>query len=587
MRNVLKLGVVGALAVLAAISPADAKQSGTPAIHSAKAVKVAAPGIPNPCAYQDIDIGKYGLKPFQEAPVIHSGDDHVLRTELDVRYTDPSTTMIAGCPVKLRTYNGVLVGPTLRIKPGDTMEITFKNDLPGDSKPCHKAAPARMAMAGMAMIPAPTVYNVTNLHTHGLHVSPSGNSDNVLLEICPTETQHFKIDVPKDHPPGTFWYHSHVHGSTALQVSSGMAGAIIIEGGLDDVPEIKAAKEKTFLLQQITYDETGVLENYSNFGPGGWAATKRSVTVNGQIAPLFTMQPGEMQRWRFIHGGVRESLLLYVATDNGAGGGALNEVATDGNALGRIDTWSGPLEMEPGYRSDVLFKAPQLPAGQTSVRYYIFSTPIVGARSLSFRADRRNPEAFTAALNTVQPRGVIAAIDVQGTPMNMPLPGAAELAPLAPYQPIKDSELTGDPQTVSFSIERLDCSGPGPCQPCPPGKNCNNVAFMVDHYQYPMAPVRKLKLGTASQWTIEVDPNSLAPEHPFHIHVNPFEMVRVGPDSADETVWKDTLLVHQTTPLKYRLLRSRYTEFDGKFVLHCHILDHEDGGMMQEVDIVN
>jgi len=187
----------------------------------------------------------------------------------------------------------------------------------------------------------------------------------------------------------------------------------------------------------------------------------------------------------------------------------------------------------------------------------------------------------------VQPRGVIAAIDVQGTPMNMPLPGAAELAPLAPYQPIKDSELTGDPQTVSFSIERLDCSGPGPCQPCPPGKNCNNVAFMVDHYQYPMAPVRKLKLGTASQWTIEVDPNSLAPEHPFHIHVNPFEMVRVGPDSADETVWKDTLLVHQTTPLKYRLLRSRYTEFDGKFVLHCHILDHEDGGMMQEVDIVN
>jgi len=588
MRDVLKHGVVGTLVALATIGSANAKQSATPAVHHAKAVKATAPGIANPCAYQGIDIDKYGLKPFQDAPVIHSGDDHVLRAELDVRYTDPSTATIAGCPVKLRTYNGVLVGPTLRIKPGDTMEITLKNDLPGDSTPCHKAAPKHMAITEMAMVPAPAVYSVTNLHTHGLHVSPSGSSDNVFLEICPTETQHFEIHVPKDHPPGTFWYHSHVHGSTALQVSSGMAGALIIEGGLDDVAEIKAAKEKTFLLQQITYDETGTLENYNNFGPGGWAATKRSVTVNGQIAPLFTMAPGEVQRWRFIHGGVRESLLLYVANDNGAGGGALNEIATDGNALGRIDSWRTPLEMEPGYRSDVLFKAPQLPAGQSSVRYYIFSTPIVGTRSLSFRAIPGNPAAFTAALNTVQPRGVIAAIDVQGTPVDMPLPNAAELAPLAPYQPIKDSELTGDPQSVSFSIQSMDCSGAGPCQTCPPGKKCA-ISFMVDHYQYPVGPVRKLTLGKASQWTLEVDDASLAPEHPFHIHVNPFEMLRAGPDGSDETVWKDTLLVHQAKdmPLKYRLVRSRYTDFDGKFVLHCHILDHEDGGMMQEVDIVN
>src|SRR3569832_915810 len=136
--------------------------------------------------------------------------------------------------------------------------------------------------------------------------------------------------------------------------------------------------EKTLLVQLLSYVESGRVVNYSNFGPGGWAATKRSVTVFGLFVPLFTMAPGEVQRWRFIHGGVRESLLLYVATDNGAGGGALNEIATDGNALGRIDSWKTPLEMEPGYRSDVLFKAPQLPAGQTSVRYYIFSTPIVG-----------------------------------------------------------------------------------------------------------------------------------------------------------------------------------------------------------------
>jgi len=560
-------------------APAAKPHKAPMAMPMAAAVPPAAPSNPA-CAYQDIDIQKYGLQPFADAPVIRAGTDHILTATLSIAYTDPVTTSIAGCGVHLRTYDGKLIGPTLRVTRGDTMKITVRNDLPPSKDAKGNPIPCPMAHSNMVH-----PLDVTNLHTHGLHVSPSGNSDNVFLEICPGKSLDYAITIPPDHPFGTFWYHAHVHGSTAVQVSSGMEGALIVEGGLDDVPEIKAAKERIFLLQQISYDQQGEIESLAQFSPGSWADSKRSVTVNGQIAPVVTMEPGAVERWRFIHGGVRETLPLFVQ-----GGGPLNEIATDGNTLGRIDAWTRPLELDPGYRSDVLFKAPMLPAGKTSARYYLLSAPLSGLQLLQARLPAPGlkrkggalfAEAFTAALNEVQPTGVIAVIDVAGPPNDMPMPTNAELAPLAPFQPITDAELTGTPQSMTFSIEQADCSGKGPCKPCPSG-TCP-VQFMVDRDPYGQGLVRQLKLGTASQWTLAVATTSLALTHPFHIHVNPFEMTRPGPDGQPETVWKDTILVHAGSPI---LMRSRYTDFDGEFVLHCHILDHEDQGMMQAVEIV-
>ena len=93
--------------------------------------------------------------------------------------------------------------------------------------------------------------NTTNLHTHGLHISPSNSSDNVLLKIEPGGRFQYRFDIPDDHQPGTFWYHAYVHGSTALQVANGMGGALIIEGGLDTLQAISAARERLFMFQQM------------------------------------------------------------------------------------------------------------------------------------------------------------------------------------------------------------------------------------------------------------------------------------------------------------------------------------------------
>jgi FtsP/CotA-like multicopper oxidase with cupredoxin domain len=529
--------------------------------------------VANPCT-EKLDYKVNGLKAFQNPTPIESVGTTLTAT-LDIHYTDPATTKIGNCGLTLRSYNGGIVGPTLVVSPGDLMKITVKNNLtPNPNCKSNDGSVHEMEMMG-----PPEIYDVTNLHTHGLHVSPGDNpngthQDNVFVTICPGTTAEYEIHIPANHPPGTFWYHAHVHGSTALQVSSTMEGAIIVKGGLDNVPQIKAAPDQIFVLQQISYNQDGKIVD-ANEMYDDWERTGENTMVNGQFVPLIRMHEGEIQRWRLIHAGVDQS--LYMNTT----GGPLYEIATDGNALGRIDTWHKNLELEPGYRSDVLFKAPMAPG-----RYYLFTGAVSAAKSLLFL---KYPGALKTGDIKGTPAKYIVAINVDNVVHDMPLPTEAQLKPLAPYKPITRNELTGAPQKVEFAAENAICQGTGPCRPCTPkgddDPDCTNK-FMVDWFVYPNGPTRQLKLNTASSWTISIPPSSEAQGHPFHVHVNPFELVRQGPNGRDETVWKDTLMIREGAPLKYRVLLSRYEDYTGAFVLHCHILPHEDKGMMQTVEIV-
>lgn len=149
---------------------------------------------------------------------------HTVSLNLKVNYSDhtiynPNTGN--NDHVHLRTYNDCLVGPTITLKPGERFLLNVENDLPTNDASC----PATLTDHN-----DPNCFNSGNIHTHGLHVSPTGNSDNVLLSIPPGTSFPYQYDLLDDHPSGTFWYHSHRHGSTALSVSSGMVGALIVEG---------------------------------------------------------------------------------------------------------------------------------------------------------------------------------------------------------------------------------------------------------------------------------------------------------------------------------------------------------------------
>ena len=154
-------------------------------------------------------------------------------------------------------YNGLACGPTIRVRRGSTLRIHLKNDLKGG-----EAGPGNVGKGASPSDQAekPHGLDVTNLHTHGLHVSPADPSDNIFLCRKPQEEKDFVYQIPADHPSGTFWYHPHKHAAVAYQLSNGVAGALIVEGtkndgihDLDDIPEIAEAKERIFVFQLYNF----------------------------------------------------------------------------------------------------------------------------------------------------------------------------------------------------------------------------------------------------------------------------------------------------------------------------------------------
>ena len=434
---------------------------------------------------------------------------------LDVK---KAANKIADCDVNLRSYNGHLVGNTLRVRRGETLRVWVVNNLENNPPPSAQANPN---------IP-PHMPNTTNFDSHGLHVDPNGISDNVLRLMPPKgqdtedKSQYAKynirnvgkgeypviIDIPDDHPTGTFWYHAHVHGSTAMQVSSGMAGALIvldnpaIPGGTPSLasnPDIGAAKDQIMVLQQTAYDEQGVIDDYVTLetSPSWWAASNRRTTINGQIAPVIKMRPGEVQRWRLIHGGVNEAININL---EGSEKIQLQEIATDGLASGRCDTWDY-VTLYPGYRSDVLIKAPTTPG-----TYMLVDAVTSNTQSL---------------LGGEEQREVLATLEVAGAVNDMKLP--CQPGELAKYKAMKDvtaeEQSRAVQQPVSFGFQQATTTEP----------RFGRVDTGDGPQIYdPDAPALELFKGDVGQWILNTG------SHPFHIHVNAFQTTRPAPAGSTE-----------------------------------------------------
>ena len=524
------------------------------------------------------------------------------------------------------------VAPTIVTRPGDTVRVSLNNEL----QPEPNCKPSD--------INTPHCFNSTNLHSHGLWVSPSGNSDNVLITIRPKVAFEYEYNIPATHPAGTFWYHPHLHGSTALQVSSGMAGALIIRGERPPTPvatgdidtllrndDGSAYRERLVLLQQVAYacrenpddptspikknadgtwacgeNDIGTIENYDQLGFGVWGPSGRYTSINGQIMPRFTgAVAGRVERWRNVHAGIRDSVnLQFVRMSPSADPLSLRtlkshaqwisqnctgeplaqfEIASDGLTHAKAIQRTATL-LQPGYRSDLLMVFPE--AGE----YCVIDGNLAAGSSVSGEAESRrllgtvvvgagepvsgDPQAWlqsrlVASAERWMPDDVKARV-ITG------LRDGLGLASFVPHATITTQELTPDSgQHVEFSIAG--------------GK------FMVNGVAYKPDEARDLILGQVEEWTL----TSKSGGHPFHIHVNPFEVSRIIQDATQKDVslpgsgdpdyagtkgiWKDTLFVKQGYTL---YVRTRYQRYIGEYVLHCHILDHEDQGMMQNVRVL-
>jgi FtsP/CotA-like multicopper oxidase with cupredoxin domain len=555
------------------------------------------------------------------------------------------------------------IAPLIYMKPGQTVRITLKNDL-APEKDCtnHENKP--------------NCFNSTNLHTHGLWVSPAGNSDNVLLNIEPMTRFQYEYNVPEDHPAGTFWYHPHVHGSTAVQVGSGMAGALIIEG--DRLPIVTSDLQvdttgdidtllapfapkvvrgeihdyaEVLLFQQIPYacfdkgnqiktanpgdkqnpgrwvcgeKDIGKVENFKQqLGFTKWAASGRYTSINGDVQPTIAMQAGRVYRWRLIDAGVHEPIGLTITRlrtdaqlpkkptplqeeeylkEHCEKGQVVNqfEIATDGLTRGQIVKRATNL-LQPGYRSDVLFAFP------SEGTYCLYdaatrTTPVPGVSP-------QGPKllgwvSVTAGPGKPLPKGKpFFAGPVEEEKFIKEALKAAARTQFARYSLVKDKvlkDLDDGLKTTAFvphkffsddELAALDKKEIQKVELFTDGK-----VFQVNKRSFNSADEpRTLLLGTEQKWSLTTAAEN-AGDHPFHIHVNPFQIVKVTDKAGNEidyekfpeyagmkNTWKDTILIKHGYEVT---VATRYERYIGDFVLHCHLLDHEDMGMMQLVRIV-
>jgi len=439
-----------------------------------------------------------------------------LRTDLHIVYANHT---IGGYRLNMRTYESGMPGPTLRMSPGDVLRMRLHNNLPPNRDPIPVAQDL------------PHHFNTTNLHFHGGHVSPSGIADNVLRDMEPGETYDIEIAVPPDHPRGTYWYHPHHHGSADVQISSGMAGALIVEGDFAEVPEIAAARERVLVLNEVLFDYLGTIEQYDTLWP---EAVPRFLSINGQREPIIRLQPGEVQRWRIVQGCHESDLRLALE------GHVLHAIAYDGNSLPAIEMLESVVT-SPGQRVDLLVQA--------------------GEPGEYLLAAVANDQGYPS------PTGPLARVIVEGAPVTMGLPSAL---PAPPLPPIADDEITGT-RTLVLSTRNPEF---------PPAANYQEFTFLIDGQQFNHDRVdQHISLNAVEEWTIVNEDES---NHVFHIHTNPFQIVAVNGEPISSLLWRDTAIVPRFGSLTFR---TRFLDFTGKTVLHCHMMNHEELGMMQLLEI--
>ena len=300
-----------------------------------------------------------------------------------------------------------------------------------------------------------------------------------------------------------------------------MAGALIVEGALDALPGIRDVPERLLVIQATQFDADGVMISFPKMDV-------IAIFVNGQSHPAIDIAPGETQRWRIINASA--FTFLNLALD----GHQLHQIASDANPLREVRSRDQIL-MAPGERVEVLIQGG--PEG------------VYALQSLPWGADLE----FQA-----QPGIPIASLISSG-PVDLPEPLPTTLIAFEDLR-----EMTFDRRRELIFSEEM-----------------KPFEVLIDGHTFDEDRIdQTVKLGAMEEWLLR---NSSPDWHPFHIHVNDFQVVEINGEPVDAYSWEDTTPIPAFGEV---VIRTRFLDFPGKFVYHCHLLDHEDQGMMGVVEVV-
>jgi FtsP/CotA-like multicopper oxidase with cupredoxin domain len=528
----------------------------------------------------------------------------------------PSSGSVVPEPVDLYSHNGVLEvdltinsdtqpdastrycyvdgqgnqSPTLRVKPGDLLILHLKNDL--------ERSPLKWCMRGLKSYingsksadPCTSGFMTstsTNLHFHGVTVSPVCHQDDVLkTSISPGDPSfEYRFRIPADEPPGLYWYHPHIHGFTKAQVLGGASGAMIVEGierankavaGLPERvliirdqdlvnPDAPPAKWEP-VVPKMLIDRDGDAANNGT----GYGKPAKDLSINFVPVPypdyppaVIRMKPGERQLWRVLNASAITYLNLELLSNRVPQ--PLGLVALDGvplnenKLLGDFVDWQTHLGVPPGARVEFIVKG--LPAGVPG----LLVTRSVDTGSGGENDPNRAIARIAASEDAPEPHSILAA-----SPAPLPPPSQQWLGDVTPVRTrrLYFSEKLLDPNKPTSATEfYLTVDGQTPA-PFDPQSSVPNIVA---------------KQGTVEDWIIENRSNEL---HAFHIHQLHFLLLDYLGRSVNQPFLRDTVNVpyYNGKTLAYPSVKLRMDFRDpntvGTFVYHCHLLEHEDGGMM-------
>jgi FtsP/CotA-like multicopper oxidase with cupredoxin domain len=497
---------------------------------------------------------------------------------LDITYeahqsTQPLESLVAGIPTSfpttgfltyawtindgLNTVNGVAnsattgdsyTGPTLKVNRGDTLRITLLNDL--------------MDLGNLGITSVVDGSTVTemplNNHVHGLHISPNYSSDNVLLTMPAGKGFVYEYKIGDTQPDGLYWIHPHNHIYSTQQVYRGLSSMLIVGQPDSSIAEIATLPERTMSLQYQYLTNAGTANQALAQFTGIGAAPGQQLTINGKVNSTITVAPGQTEVWNIANMTPQANINFTLKNSSTNTSLPIVIVAQDGVA----------------YSTPVTIPAGQILNLGTGGRYSILVTASTTATQNVQLNFNNNGKGGTFNVNMTSAGTLVTPFP---TPTTLTTTGYDNFVDLS-------TATVAENRTVTFTID--------------PNSNGQNAEYQINAETFPNPEIFQPRLNTVEEWVLI---NNTDIPHPFHYHVNDIQVMSVFSPAnpflnvgSPQQWYQDVIVVPPalTVPGTNELitpgrvtLRTNSLDYTGAFVYHCHILPHEDRGMMALVTI--
>jgi FtsP/CotA-like multicopper oxidase with cupredoxin domain len=511
----------------------------------------------------------------------------VLRVSLSLRRSINSSGEVRYCYVD-GTGNE---NPTLRVKPGDLLVLRLRNET-ADETPPQRSDSAKKALCDLSKLPAMDMQaNSTNLHFHGLTIPPVRHQDEVLKTSIPADSHAFeyRIRIPAAQPPGLYWYHPHPHGHSEEQVLGGASGALIVDGVEQFEHALAGLPERLFVVR----DQARVSTEISPTNP---KPPSRDISVNFVPVPypeyptaVIQAKPSQREFWRVLNASADTFLDLHLLTNGNLQ--TIRLISIDGYPLdyGASDKaskqhWTQSVPIPPGGRAEFLFDVPSKGVTQLLTSGVDTVPPQSEDDDLNTAAEIINGKPYIDDDDYTPPRWILkitpstTAIEPPSLAKDRTRLKRLPLPDLANAQPVRE-------RRFYFSEKIQDPKNP----------RASTLFFITEEGKDPAVfdpnapPNVTVTQGDVEDWVIE---NRSQEIHSFHIHQTHFLVLERDGNPAEENYLRDSVtLPYWDGVSKYPSVKLRMDfrapGIVGTFPYHCHILQHEDGGMMGTIRVLS